>query len=449
MPHVALTIYTLLVNILTLYTTVNTAEVKNMAKTKDTSKKDKVLKKQFEKVFDRPPGAFSEGTPIKEKVDYIARGTGILKATKKAARNKELKSKIEYVVELNKELEKQQIQQNEQRKQDSSRIAQLDQEYKGKGIFTSEKVADPKSNKKLQDTTKEATVESPGEKKTAKPSTQKDVQPSVVKTPKATNEISTQTDVQPPVVKTPEVTKAISPSVSKDTTKAKSDNKKPEPDKKDDKQEAQKEEGFLILIKKVIHFFKGVWNEFIGADAGTVQDTQETRKTVKTDNNEQRKTSAISRNKEVYNPESGKTFNHSINNINIGAYININGEVHNLEQGKPFNYRNADLNISAVYTKSDPEAAQKSVNSANTIDLTINGKEFHIQLGEFFHYKDKNFAVTVTNGHNKNLDQILNQDKSIVEGLGEVKQSRDTEHTSKTAPPNTPKVEENKVRGRG
>lgn len=55
------------------------------------------VEKKFKGVFERSPGAFPEGTPLEEKVNYIAKGTKALKAMK----SKELENKMKSVAELN------------------------------------------------------------------------------------------------------------------------------------------------------------------------------------------------------------------------------------------------------------------------------------------------------------------------------------------------------------
>ena len=68
------------------------------------------VEKKFKDVFERSPGAFSEGTSLEEKVNYIAKGTKAPKAVK----SKELENKMENIAKLNKELEKRQRQNDEE-----------------------------------------------------------------------------------------------------------------------------------------------------------------------------------------------------------------------------------------------------------------------------------------------------------------------------------------------
>lgn len=116
------------------------------------------VEKKFKDVFERSPGAFPEGTSLEEKVNYIAKGTKALKAVK----SKELENKMKDVAELNQKFESQKGRADEKVRQDFERIAELDQQYKGKGIFTSEKVAESKSDKNFQEaanTLRETTAE--------------------------------------------------------------------------------------------------------------------------------------------------------------------------------------------------------------------------------------------------------------------------------------------------
>ncbi|WP_353271929.1 hypothetical protein [Wolbachia endosymbiont (group A) of Nomada goodeniana] len=140
------------------------------------------VEKKFKDVFERSPGAFPEGTSLEEKVNYIAKGTEALKAVK----SKELENKMKNVAELSQKFESQKGRADEKVRQDFERIAELDQQYKGKGIFTSEKVAELKNDKKFQEaantlretTTEGKSVEQSGQKKTSEASVQTDTQPS-------------------------------------------------------------------------------------------------------------------------------------------------------------------------------------------------------------------------------------------------------------------------------
>ncbi len=94
------------------------------------------VEKKFKDVFERSPGAFPEGTSLEKKVNYIAKGTKALKAVK----SKELENKMKNVAELSQKFESQKGRADEKVRQDFERIAELDQQYKGKGFSKSEKV---------------------------------------------------------------------------------------------------------------------------------------------------------------------------------------------------------------------------------------------------------------------------------------------------------------------
>jgi hypothetical protein len=93
-------------------------------------------------------------------------------------RSGELENKMKSIAELNQKLESQKRRTDEKIRQDFERIAELDQQYKGKGNFTSEKVAESKNDKKFQEaanTLRETTaegksVEQSGQKKTTEAS---------------------------------------------------------------------------------------------------------------------------------------------------------------------------------------------------------------------------------------------------------------------------------------
>ncbi len=225
------------------------------------------VEKKFKDVFERSPGAFPEGTSLEEKVNYIAKGTEALKAVK----NKELENKMKNVAELNQKLESQEGRADEKARQDFERIAELDQQYKGKGIFTSEKVAELKNDKKFQEaantlretTTEGKNVEQSGQKKTS--------------------EASVQTDTQPPE-------HIVSPSVSKRSVKEKLNT---EPDKKDttpQPQENQKEEGFLSLLKRIV---KKILEKFLGEGEKDVENARGMKEDAQRDtsNNEEQQKS--------------------------------------------------------------------------------------------------------------------------------------------------------------
>ncbi|WP_386086719.1 hypothetical protein [Wolbachia endosymbiont (group A) of Norellia spinipes] len=225
------------------------------------------VEKKFKGVFERSPGAFPEGTPLEEKVNYIAKGTKALKAMK----SKELENKMKSVAELNQKFESQKRRTDEKIRQDFERIAELDQQYKGKGIFTSEKVAESKNDKKFQEaanTLRETTAEG----KSVEQSGQK-----------KTSEASVQTDTQPSE-------HIVSPSVSKSSVKEKPNT---EPGKKDttpQPQENQKEEGFLSLLKR---FVKKISEKLLGEDEKSVENARGIKEDAQRDtsNNEEQQKS--------------------------------------------------------------------------------------------------------------------------------------------------------------
>lgn len=222
------------------------------------------VEKKFKDVFERSPGAFQEGTSLEEKVNYIAKGTEALKAVK----SKELENKMKNVAELSQKFESQEGRADEKVRQDFERIAELDQQYKGKGIFTSEKVAEPKSDKKLQDTPRKTTT------------AVKDLEHN---TQKKTTEASVQTASE-------HDSQTVNPSVSKSSVKEKLNT---EPDKKDttpQPQENQKEEGFLSLLKR---FVKKILEKLLGEDEKSVENTHDMREDAQRDtsNNEEQQKS--------------------------------------------------------------------------------------------------------------------------------------------------------------
>ncbi|WP_353283130.1 hypothetical protein [Wolbachia endosymbiont (group A) of Pogonocherus hispidulus] len=361
------------------------------------------VEKKFKDVFERSPGAFPEGTSLEEKVNYIAKGTEALKAVK----NKELENKMKNVAELNQKFESQKGRADEKVRQDFERIAELDQQYKGKGIFTGEKVAESKNDKKFQEaanTLRETTAEG----KSVEQSGQK-----------KTTEASVQTDTQP----SKHDSQTVSPSVSKSSVKEKLNNKKPEQDKKDNMpqpQENQKEEGFLSLLKR---FVKKMLEKLLGEDEKSVENTHDMREAAQknTSNNEMQQKS-----------------------MDQSSFININGKEFNLEPEKAFNYQDKALNINITYnspeTKQNLQQDTTSPDIANAINLNINGREYNVQPGESFNYKSPGLEISVVNGHqqSKNFDKILDQDRSISEDL---KQATQLENPMIT-PIHTPKVNE-------
>ncbi|MDE5061692.1 hypothetical protein [Wolbachia endosymbiont of Drosophila tsacasi] len=166
-----------------------------MTEVKDTPQTG--VEKKFKDVFERSPGPFPEGASLEDKVQTIAK--------------------------LNQKLESRKSHAAEKVHQDFERIAELDCQYKGKGIFRSEKVAGPKSDKKLQDSPKKPIAEG----KSFEQSRQK--------------ETSVQTDTQPSK-------HIVSPSVSKSSVKEKLNTELGKKDNTPKPQENQKEEGLFSLL---------------------------------------------------------------------------------------------------------------------------------------------------------------------------------------------------------
>ncbi|MDR2548418.1 MAG: hypothetical protein LBC34_02905 [Rickettsiales bacterium] len=215
-----------------------------MTEVKDTSQRG--VEKKFKDVFGHSPSAFPEGTSLEEKVNYIAKGTKALKAIK----SKELENKMKYVVELNKELEGRKSHVAEKVRQDFERIAELDRQYRGKGIFRSEKVAGSKSDKKLQDTPKKPTAEGKSFGQSGQKETSVQAQLSVNAEAQALSESKSQ---------------AVDfSSMSRSPIREKFSDKKPRLNKEDNvPQENQKEEGLFSLLKR---FVKKVLEKLLGKD---------------------------------------------------------------------------------------------------------------------------------------------------------------------------------------
>lgn len=385
------------------------------------------VEKKFKDVFERSPGAFPEGTSLEEKVNYIAKGTEALKAVK----SKELENKMKNVAELSQKFESQKGRADEKARQDFERIAELDQQYKGKGIFTSEKVAEPKSDKKLQDTPRKTTT------------AVKDLEHN---TQKKTTEASVQTASE-------HDSQTVNPSVSKSSVKEKLNT---EPDKKDNTpqpQENQKEEGFLSLLKR---FVKKILEKLLGEGEKDVENARGMKEDAQRDtsNNEMQQksmdqSSFININGKKFDLEPEKAFNYQDKALNISITYN---SPENLQQDtiSPHTANTIDLNVTGreynVQNQLRPETEQHlqrdttSPNIANAINLNINGKEYSVQPGESFNYKSPGLEISVVNGHqqSKNFDKILNQDRSISEGL---KQATQLENPMIT-PIHTPKVNE-------
>ncbi|MGL9779176.1 MAG: hypothetical protein ACR5K5_02810 [Wolbachia sp.] len=230
-----------------------------MTEVKDTPQTG--VEKKFKDVFERSPGAFPEGTSLEEKVNYIAEAT----EAQKAMRSGELENKMKNVAELSKELESRKSHAAEKVHQDFERIAELDRQYKGKGIFRSEKVAGPKSDKKLQDSPKKPIAEG----KSFEQSRQK--------------ETSVQADTQPSE-------HIVSPSVSKSSVKEKLNTELGKKDNTPQPQENQKEEGFLSLLKR---FVKKILEKLLGEDEKSVENARGIKEDAQRDtsNNEEQQKS--------------------------------------------------------------------------------------------------------------------------------------------------------------
>jgi hypothetical protein len=167
-------------------------------------------------------------------------------------RSGELENKMKSVAELNQKFESQKRRTDEKIRQDFERIAELDQQYKGKGIFTSEKVAESKNDKKFQEaanTLRETTAEG----KSVEQSGQK-----------KTTEASVQTDAQPSK-------HDVSPSLSKSSVKEKLNTELGKKDNTPQPQENQKEEGFLSLLKR---FVKKTLEKLLGEDKKSVENAR-------------------------------------------------------------------------------------------------------------------------------------------------------------------------------
>ncbi|WP_353284652.1 hypothetical protein [Wolbachia endosymbiont (group A) of Lasioglossum fulvicorne] len=225
------------------------------------------VEKKFKDVFERSPGAFPEGTSLEEKVNYIAKGTEALKAVK----SKELENKMKNVAELSQKFESQKGRADEKVRQDFERIAELDQQYKGKGIFTSEKVAEPKSDKKLQDTPRKTTT------------AVKDLEHNIQK---KTTEASVQTDTQP----SEHDSQTVNPSVSKSSVKEKLNTELDKKDNTPQPQENQKEKGFLSLLKR---FVKKILEKLLGEGEKDVENARGMKEDAQRDtsNNEEQQKS--------------------------------------------------------------------------------------------------------------------------------------------------------------
>ncbi|MGL9717171.1 MAG: hypothetical protein ACR5K9_00395 [Wolbachia sp.] len=257
-----------------------------MAEVKGTSQKD--VEKRFKDVFGRSPGPFPEGTSLEEKVNYIAKRAKTLKA----ARSKELESKMEDVAKLSKEFEKRKRQNDEE----IDKLVRSTQELRKEFGYTA-------TNKRSR-LPQEA-------KQTAEASTQTDAQPSRAEGlrdnpefqeaannlkettaegekfgQKKTSEVSVQTDAQPLVsseTKEPKSQAVDSSLMSRSLIR---ENKKLGQDEKDNTpQENQKEEGLFSLLKR---FVKKVLEKLMGEDEKSVKNTHDTKGTAQknTSNNE-------------------------------------------------------------------------------------------------------------------------------------------------------------------
>ena len=439
-----------------------------MTEVKDTPQTG--VEKKFKDVFGRSPGPFPEGASLKEKVNYIAKGTRALKAIK----SKELEDKMRNVAKLNKEFEKQQRQNNEE----IGKLRRLTQELKEEFGYTvtnkrSRLDGNDKSSQKAGQIA-EASTQTPsraeglrdnpefqeaasnlketategekfGQKKTSEVSVQTDEQ---AKTPpehdasssvsensvgtlgratvedksfeqKKTSEVSVQTDGTPSE-------RDVGFSLNRNLKMGKSNNKKLEQDEKNNApQENQKEEGLFSFLKRSV---KKVLEKLLGEDKKGVESTHNMEGAVQknTLNNEMQQKS-----------------------ISQSSYVNINGKEFNLEPEKSFNYQDKALNISITYigiVYISPEIKQNlqqdtaSPNIANVINLNISGKEYSVQPGESFNYKSPGLEISVVNGRqqSKHFDNILSQNRTISKGLEQVTTQLEN---STITPVNTPEVD--------
>ncbi|MDR3131565.1 MAG: hypothetical protein LBU02_00475 [Rickettsiales bacterium] len=247
-----------------------------MTEVKDTPQTG--VEKKFKDVFGRSPGPFPEGASLEDKVKTIAKLNRELKAQKGRIaegsvekkfkdvfgrspgpfpEGASLEDKVKTIAKLNQKLESRKSHTAEKVHQDFERIAELDRQYKGKGIFRSEKVAGPKSDKELQDVPKKPTAEgkSFGQSGQKETSVQTDIQLSVNAEAQALLESKSQ---------------AVDLSlISRSPIREKYSDKKPGLNKEDNvPQENQKEEGLFSLLKR---FVKKVLEKLLGEDEKSVE----------------------------------------------------------------------------------------------------------------------------------------------------------------------------------
>ncbi|MDR1140035.1 MAG: hypothetical protein LBJ80_02790 [Rickettsiales bacterium] len=248
-----------------------------MTEVKDTPQTG--VEKKFKDVFERSPGPFPEGASLDDKVKIIAKLNRELKAQKGRIaegsverRFKDIfgrspgpfpegassEDKVKTIAKLNQKLESRKSHAAEKVHQDFERIAELDRQYKGKGIFRSEKVAGPKSDKELQDTSKKPTAEGKSFEQSGQKETS--VQPDT--------QLSVNAEVQTP--SGPKLQAVGFSSMSISPIREKFSDKKPGLNKEDNvPQENQKEEGLFSLLKR---FVKKVLEKLLGEDKKSVED---------------------------------------------------------------------------------------------------------------------------------------------------------------------------------
>ncbi|MDG7053420.1 MAG: hypothetical protein LKM45_06130 [Wolbachia endosymbiont of Alcedoecus sp.] len=454
-----------------------------MTEAKNTSQEN--VEKKFKDVFGRSPGAFPEDTSLEEKVNYIAKGTKALKAVK----SEDLENKIKNIVKLDKELKKQQRQNEEE----VDKLRRSAQELR-KEFGTSKKSRPGDNDKSPQ----EAGLGT----QTTEASTQTDTQPPRVEElrnnpefqeaasnlkettakgekfgrseQKEAFEAYIQTDTQPPISSeaqtSPELeSQAVSPIVSKDSAElAETLGKTPAKDKSF-KRSGHKTSEASVQMNEAPYEHKAGFS--LGRDLKREKSNnkklgQEEKDNVPQENQKEEGLFSLlerfvkkilekllgedKKGIENTNNMEGAAKKNTLNNemqqksVNQSSYININGKEFNLEPGKSFNYQDKALNISIIYNSSETEQNLQqdatSPNVAHTINLNINGREYSIQPGESFKHTSPGPEISVVNGHQqgKHFDKVLSQGQSISEGLKQVTELKNPAIT----PVNTPKVNE-------
>ncbi|WCR59192.1 MAG: hypothetical protein PG978_000606 [Wolbachia endosymbiont of Ctenocephalides felis wCfeF] len=245
-----------------------------MTEVKDTPQTG--VEKKFKDVFGRSPGPFPEGASLEDKVKTIAKLNRELKAQKGRIaegsvekkfkdvfgrspgpfpEGASLEDKVKTIAKLNQKLESRKSHAAEKVRQDFERIAELDRQYRGKGIFRSEKVAGPKSDKELQNTPKKPTAEG------------KNFEQSRQKETSVQAQLSVNAEAQTPLVPKSQAVGFSSMGIS--PTREKISDKKPGLNKEDNvPQENQKEEELFSLLKR---FVKKVLEKLLGEDEKSVE----------------------------------------------------------------------------------------------------------------------------------------------------------------------------------